>query len=113
MSAFELLFSYGTLQDEAVQLATFGRRLAGQKDALPGHRLGALTISNPEVVDLSGIEVHLVAEPTGRVADAVDGVVFEITADELAAADKYESADYRRQRVKLVSGLDAWLYVRA
>src|SRR5689334_5312839 len=35
----ELLFAYGTLQQEAVQLATFGRRLEGVEDALPGYRL--------------------------------------------------------------------------
>ena len=32
----QLLFSYGTLQLEAVQLATFGRKLAGTADGLPG-----------------------------------------------------------------------------
>src|SRR4029077_20668377 len=30
----ELLFAYGTLQLEAVQMATFGRRLTGRGDAL-------------------------------------------------------------------------------
>lgn len=30
------LFSYGTLQQEAVQLSTVGRRLAGQADELVG-----------------------------------------------------------------------------
>ena len=32
-----LLFSYGTLQEERVQLSTFGRRLRGETDALPGY----------------------------------------------------------------------------
>jgi gamma-glutamylcyclotransferase (GGCT)/AIG2-like uncharacterized protein YtfP len=109
----ELLFSYGTLQDEGVQLATFGRRLIGQKDALPGHRLGTLTITKPDVVGLSGIEEHRVVEPTGRIADSVEGVVFEITLEELIAAEAYEEADYRRMVVQLASGLEAWLYVRA
>lgn len=112
MSAFELLFAYGTLQDDEVQLATFGRRLTGNIDSLPGHTLGELTISNPEVVGLSGAETHRLAVPTGRLADTVDGVVYEITAEELVAADAYESADYQRVRVKLNSGLEAWLYVR-
>ncbi|MGH9961724.1 MAG: gamma-glutamylcyclotransferase, partial [Pyrinomonadaceae bacterium] len=31
-----LLFSYGTLQQESVQLSTFGRLLQGQGDALLG-----------------------------------------------------------------------------
>jgi hypothetical protein len=35
----EKLFSYGTLQYEAVQLDTFGRTLLGQKDVLLGYRL--------------------------------------------------------------------------
>ena len=35
----EFLFSYGTLQLEAVQMATFGRQLAGTRDALGGFEL--------------------------------------------------------------------------
>jgi hypothetical protein len=36
----EFLFSYGTLQLEAVQMATFGRQLTGTSDALRGFELG-------------------------------------------------------------------------
>ena len=32
-----LLFSYGTLQDKAVQLANFGRELVGQHDDMLGY----------------------------------------------------------------------------
>ena len=32
-----LLFSYGTLQREDVQLTTFGRRLSGTRDELVGY----------------------------------------------------------------------------
>jgi len=46
--------------------------------------------------------------------DAVSGTVFEITEQELAAADKYEEvAEYRRISVTLRSGDEAWVYVRA
>lgn len=34
----ELLFSYGTLQQKAVQLATFGRELSGTKEVLVGYQ---------------------------------------------------------------------------
>src|SRR6218665_506114 len=37
----EYLFSYGTLRLEPVQIATFGRKLDGAPDRLPGHRLVA------------------------------------------------------------------------
>ena len=38
------LFSYGTLQQENVQLATFGRRLEGRPDRLPGYAVQPVTI---------------------------------------------------------------------
>jgi hypothetical protein len=41
----------------------------------------------------------------------VIGVVFEATIEELACADAYEDADYRRIQVTLASGREAWLYV--
>jgi hypothetical protein len=44
---------------------------------------------------------------------AFAGTVFEITAQELVAADEYEVADYKRVRVVLKSGASAWVYVRA
>ncbi len=107
----ERLFSYGTLRQAEVQLATFGRTLQGTEDALPGYRLDVLTISNPDVVGVSGVEQHPVAVPTGSASDQVPGMVFEVTAEELASADVYEDADYRRIQVTLASGLQAWLYV--
>jgi gamma-glutamylcyclotransferase (GGCT)/AIG2-like uncharacterized protein YtfP len=39
--------------------------------------------------------------------------VFEITAEELAAADRYEVADYKRVAAPLASGVTAWVYVKA
>jgi hypothetical protein len=42
----EFLFSYGTLQLEAVQMATFGRQLTGTSDALRGFELVSSTILN-------------------------------------------------------------------
>ncbi|WP_231135338.1 gamma-glutamylcyclotransferase, partial [Motilibacter deserti] len=89
----ERLFSYGTLQDPAVQTATFGRPLASSPDALPGYTTRMLRITNPEVVRTSGIGEHPVLLHTGDPADEVRGVVLELTAAELAAADTYESAD--------------------
>lgn len=107
----ERLFSYGTLRQAEVQVATFGRTLRGTEDALPGYRLDVLTISNPDVVGVSGADQHPVAVATGSASDLVPGLVFEVTAEDLARADLYEDADYRRIPVTLASGLAAWLYV--
>ena len=108
-----LLFSYGTLQDKNVQVASFGRELQGQPDAMPGFRQTLLEITDPEVLATSGKKYHPIVEPSVNPADEVAGTVFQITAQELDAADKYEVSDYRRVSVKLKSGLQAWVYVRA
>ena len=109
----EHLFSYGTLQLDSVQMATFGRLLDGRDDAMPGYRTEMLEITDPEVLKTSGERFHPVVMPSDDPADQVAGKVFTITAAELAHADAYEVSDYKRVQVTLVSGLDAWVYVKA
>jgi gamma-glutamylcyclotransferase (GGCT)/AIG2-like uncharacterized protein YtfP len=108
-----LLFSYGTLQLEAVQRESFGRLLDGEADAMPGYRTEMLEITDPAVVALSGERFHPVVVASPDPADSVAGTVFRISADELAAADAYEVSDYARIEVTLASGRPAWVYVRA
>lgn len=106
-----LLFSYGTLRLPAVQRATFGRLLDGRPDVLPGFALAPLTISDPEVVRISGAAIHLIARRTGDPADRIDGVVFSLATAELEAADRYEVDVYGRVPVRLESGAEAWVYI--
>ncbi|HEY2465927.1 MAG TPA: gamma-glutamylcyclotransferase family protein [Steroidobacteraceae bacterium] len=107
-----LLFSYGTLQDKAVQLANFGRLLSGRPDSLPGYTLLPIEIADAAVVALSGKSQHMIAKRSND-DDEVTGMVFEITAEELAAADRYEVSEYTRVLVTLKSGVNSWVYVRA
>ncbi|MGA7052157.1 MAG: gamma-glutamylcyclotransferase family protein [Mycobacterium sp.] len=109
----ELLFSYGTLRQREVQLATFGRELTGQHDAIVGFDLDYVTITDPHVVATSGSARHPILRPTDRKDAHVDGMVFAISEAELAAADEYEVDDYRRISVPLRSGATAWVYVFA
>ena len=109
--ATQALFSYGTLQLADVQLGTFGRLLDGAPDALVGYVLAPLAISDPGVVALSGAAVHSIARATGREEDRVEGVVFLLTAEELAAADSYEVDAYARAETRLASGRTAFVYV--
>jgi hypothetical protein len=111
--ATELLFSYGTLQLEAVQLATFGRKLVGTPDELPGFAQSMMKIDDPQVVATSGKTHHPFATFTGRDADAIPGTVFRVTAAEIRNADTYEVASYKRVAVTLRSGARAWVYVDA
>jgi hypothetical protein len=109
----ELLFTYGTLQLEPVQMATFGRRLAGTRDALQRFELVPLQIDDPAVVAISGKSQHTMATFTGRPADVIAGTVFAVTLEEIQRADEYEVAAVRRVVVVLRSGARAWAYVDA
>lgn len=109
----ELLFSYGTLQLEPVQMATFGRQLMGTSDALRGFEVVSLKIEDQTVVAISGTAHHTMAKFTGRASDLVSGTVFAVTSDEIQNADKYEVAAVKRVAVVLQSGVRAWAYVDA
>jgi hypothetical protein len=102
------LFSYGTLQQPAVQLARFGRELNGRPDTLPGYRVTLIEITDPVVIATSGSDRHPLVVASTDPDDAVDGQVFELTEAELASADDYEVDDYARVRVTLRSGRSAW-----
>jgi hypothetical protein len=107
------LFSYGTLQDPKVQLATYGRLIEGEKDSLPGHILVEIVIDDPHVVSISGKEVHTIARRTGDPADHVAGTVLMLTPAELVSSDDYEADGYARTEATLDSGRRAFVYVEA
>jgi hypothetical protein len=107
-----LLFSYGTLQESRVQIATFGRTLTGRRDTLPGFGTGLVPISDPARAAAAGRTHNVNAVATGCHEDRLNGTALEVTDAELAAADSYEAPDaYRRILVTLGSGAQAWVYV--
>lgn len=108
-----LLFSYGTLQLEEVQRATFGRLLKGERDELVGFEQGLVRITDPYVVKMSGKEMHSIVRFNGDEGGRVSGMVFELTEEELRKADEYETKDYVRISTKLASGKEAWVYAAA
>jgi len=107
----ERLFSYGTLQEEAVQLSTFGRRLQGAPDSLIGYKIQMIPIHDQHFIATSGASHHRNLDFTGNKTDVVEGYVFAITKRELEQADAYEPKDYKRVQARLRSGLNAWIYL--
>ena len=63
------------------------------------------------MVRLSGKSVHHIARESGNPADRIPGMVFELSAAELAATDAYEVDAYARVEVTLESGARAFAYV--
>ncbi|MEO9510883.1 MAG: gamma-glutamylcyclotransferase family protein [Flavobacteriaceae bacterium] len=98
----EYLFTYGTLQDLQLQQAIFGHLLLrGKTDFLAGfQRLeNAVYGRYPLVMQ------------TNNAKHKVKGKVYEVSLLDLQKADAYETSAYQRKKMKLESGLEAWLYV--
>jgi len=107
----EYLFSYGTLQQENVQLENFGRILEGSKDILQKYILKEVEITDESVLKISNKKFHPILFFSNNEKDEVHGTVFKITSSELFKADDYEVDDYERIEVILKSGLKSWIYV--
>ncbi|MFN1215851.1 gamma-glutamylcyclotransferase family protein [Chryseobacterium kwangjuense] len=105
------LFSYGTLQKEQVQLETFGRLLEGEKDILTGYILKKVEITDPEVLRKSGEKYHPILVFSGNSNDEVEGMLFEVTEEEILQADEYEVDDYKRIETVFKSGKTGFIYV--
>lgn len=107
----ELLFSYGTLQHETVQLDLFARILKGKPDRLPGYKLNTIRICDPAFLQKGEEEIQNTLEFTGNENDSVSGMAFELTGDELLCADTYEPDNFYRKKEQLASGRKAWIYL--
>ncbi|MDO8953004.1 MAG: gamma-glutamylcyclotransferase family protein [Draconibacterium sp.] len=109
--AIKLLFSYGTLQLEKVQLENYGRLLKGEPDKLKGYKIEKLKITDSTVLAKSQLEYHPIAVKSENEKDYIEGVLFEIRDAELIETDKYEVSQYHRVLETLESGKRAWVYI--
>jgi hypothetical protein len=106
------LFSYGTLQQEEIQISTFGRKLGGEKDLLVGYEPSLVKIADPDLAKRLQKLHHDNVRQTGDDWSSVQGTVFEVTDAELAKADSFEAQyNYKRVIVPLASGNEAWVYL--
>ena len=108
----QYLFSYGTLQKEKVQIELFGRILQGSGDTLIGYKVSTIEIKDESFL-LKGEEKYQLTAVISKDHDNIKGTVFEITEEELRLADKYEPVNYKRVKVVLESGKEAWIYIAA
>lgn len=107
----EYLFSYGTLQKDKVQLELFGRLLNGTRDILKNYKLASVEIKDESFLSKGEQNFQRMAISSNDKNDSIEGIVFEISEEELLKADKYEPDNYKRVKVMLQSGKEAWIYV--
>lgn len=107
-----LLFSYGSLRDEGVQLSAFGRRLYGSSDSIVGCEPSLVLIEDADLAAELGKTHHNNLRFNGSAASRVEGMVFDVTDAELEDVDRYEATfAYARVLAPLASGRDAWVYL--
>lgn len=94
------IFTYGTLQEPEVQIDTIGRTMDGKHDALSGYKKSSITIKNI---------VYPILIPGN---EKIDGIVYDVTDEELKKLDIFETTIYRRVEVTLESGTKAWVYIK-
>ncbi|MGW4778390.1 GDSL-type esterase/lipase family protein [Streptomyces filamentosus] len=107
------LFAYGTLREEPVRDALFGRRVPSAPAVLVGHvPAAARPATGPDAAAVPG-------GPTGRptlerrIDARTEGTVLHLTDDELAAVDAHAAGHGVRRRVVLASGERAWTHLDA
>ena len=105
------LFSYGTLQKQNVQLQLFGRILTGRKDILQGYRMATIEITDEKFLSKGEQKVQQTLIATNNNIDFIEGTALELSEEELRTSDQYEPGNYKRKKVKLQSGKEAWVYL--
>jgi gamma-glutamylcyclotransferase (GGCT)/AIG2-like uncharacterized protein YtfP len=106
----ELLFSYGILQEERVQLKLYNRIVIMTADRLIGFEKRKIEITDTDFLSRgeNKYQTILIKNPG---ASPVNGMVLELTEKELALTDAFEPVNYKRVNIVLESGKKAWLYM--
>lgn len=89
------VFVYGSLRHAPVRCIVIGHPAEAQPAVLPGHRRRGLDV---------------LPDPDSR----TDGLVFEVSAEQLRRLDRYERLGLRYERIErtLADGESAWVYRR-
>jgi gamma-glutamylcyclotransferase (GGCT)/AIG2-like uncharacterized protein YtfP len=108
------IFSYGSLQQEAVQVSVYGRVLRGEPDTLVGWVRTLIDVPKSHKAASLGTTHYANVVRSPQSSASVEGTVLELTELELNASDDYErEAGYVRVMITLASGRSAWVYASA
>lgn len=82
-------------------MALYRRKLIGFTDVLNGYKLASKKIANK----------YPIITKSESTTDKMEGMVFEISHNELLKTDTYEGVHYTRVEEILQSGIKAWCYI--
>jgi SpoVK/Ycf46/Vps4 family AAA+-type ATPase len=83
---------------------SYGRKQKGTADKLLGYNLETKDAANLN-------EEFPIAKKSTNKNELIEGVVFELTGEELMQMDKNEAANYKRVMETTALGIEVWMYV--
>ncbi|WP_008635974.1 AAA family ATPase [Bizionia argentinensis] len=106
-----LVFAYNNLKSNDTQTKYYGRLLKSTHDTIIGYKLNELVPENSSKDESNQINLQQIAVKSKEKSDRIEGVVFEITGEELIQTDRYEAYNCKRVLETTQSGTDVWIYV--
>lgn len=101
----EQLFAYGTLKNKDIQEIIFGRILKGIPETLVGY-----IIKEIQIEEEFGLQTYPIIVQTQNKDNIIEGILYQISEQELLKSDIYEGKYYKRIEVLLQSNQKAWVY---
>ena len=95
------LFVYGTLTTSETLKNVIGRDVPGKPTTLDGYD-GSKTVT---------IENESYPAAEKNIECSIQGLLIEVTSEELEKLDVYETDAYKRKEVELTDGIKAWAYL--
>jgi gamma-glutamylcyclotransferase (GGCT)/AIG2-like uncharacterized protein YtfP len=109
-----LIFSYGSLQQEAVQRSIYGRALHGEPDEMLDCVRTQIEVPKWHKAAATGLTHYATVTFLPGSGSRVPGTLLELTDAELVVTDGYEQdSEYVRVTAALASGRRVWVYVSA
>lgn len=109
-----LIFSYGSLKEEAVQRSIYGRALRGEPDELVDCVRTLIEVPKWHKAAATGLTHYATVTFVPGSGSRVPGALLELTDAELVVTDEYErDSEYVRVVAALASGRKEWVYVSA
>lgn len=99
----EYLFVYGDLKKPEIQKNVIGRIAESSEDSIKGYELSQINIEG---------EIFPILVKSNSPRDFAFGLVLQVSEDELKKIDRFETDVYKRKKVVLNSGREAWVYVK-
>jgi gamma-glutamylcyclotransferase (GGCT)/AIG2-like uncharacterized protein YtfP len=107
----EYLFVYGTLQGPELQLQLLERVPSTHPDSLSKYQIEKTRITDLKFIAKGENEWQNRLVFSDNEVDIIEGMVISLETEELKKIDNYEPENYRREKIKLASGILAWVYL--